>query len=90
MSRIHSHDCRLRLAAEGKTEPCRRQRCAFWEAGGAVLEAGCLIDRLGVDVRQRDVAAYLLETREQLERARDLSEAEAAHAAFARRIYLEW
>jgi hypothetical protein len=35
------------------------------------------------------LAAYLLETRERLEQARDLSEAEAAHRHFSSRIGLE-
>jgi hypothetical protein len=45
-----------------------------------------LIERLGVDVRRPDLAAYLLETRRRLEQARDLAEAERAHLEFSRRI----
>jgi hypothetical protein len=75
--------------AQGVIEPCTGERCAFWEPGGAVAPGGCLIERLGVDVRRSDLAAYLLETRERLEQARDLSEAEAAHREFSRRIGLE-
>jgi len=45
-----------------------------------------LIEGLSVDVRRQDLAAYLLETRERLERARDQSEAERAHREFSRRI----
>jgi len=45
-----------------------------------------LIERLGVDVRQPDLAAYLLETRSRLEQARDLAEAEEAHREFSRRL----
>jgi hypothetical protein len=48
-----------------------------------------LIERLGVEVRRSDLAAYLLETRRRLEEARDLSEAEAAHREFSRRVGLE-
>jgi hypothetical protein len=86
MSQIEPRDCTLRLAAEGKSETCPHERCAFWEPGGAVVEGGCVIDHLGFDVRRTDVARYLLETRERLDQARDLSEAEAAHRAFSRRI----
>jgi hypothetical protein len=86
MSQIESESCQLRLAADGATEPCSRERCAFWEPGGAVLEGGCLMERLCVDVHRSDLAAYLLETRERLERARDLAEAERAHLEFSRRI----
>lgn len=81
-------NCTLHLA-QGATEPCTGERCAFWEPGGAVASGGCLIERLGVEVRRSDLAAYLLETRACLEQARDLSEAEAAHRDFSRRIGLE-
>jgi hypothetical protein len=87
MSQIGSN-CTLHLA-QGVVKPCTGERCAFWEPGGAVAPGGCLIDRLGADVRRSDLTAYLLETREHLEQARDLSEAEAAHRTFSRRIGLE-
>lgn len=45
----------------------------------------CVIDRLGIDFRRADLAAYLLEARDRLERARDLTEAEAARTEFSRR-----
>ena len=89
MSQVEPEKCTLRFLAEGKTEPCARDRCSFWEPGGAVVQGSCLIERLGVDVRRADLAAYLLETRERLEQARDLAEAERAHLEFSRRIGLE-
>jgi hypothetical protein len=61
----------------------------FWEAGGAVVEGRCLIERLGVDVRRRDLATYLLDTRTRLQQARDLVVAEAAHRDSSRRIGTE-
>ena len=67
MGRIESQDCELRLAAQGIAERCPRERCGFWEPGGAVIEGGCLIERLGVDLRRNDLAGYLLETRERVE-----------------------
>jgi|SRR5207244_89827 len=87
VSQIGSN-CTLHLA-QGAIEPCSGDRCAFWEPGGAVASDGCLIERLGLELRRSDLAAYLIETRERLERARDLSEAEAAHRDFSRRIGLE-
>jgi hypothetical protein len=81
-------NCTLHFA-QGGIEPCTGERCAFWEPGGAVAAGGCLIERLGVDVRRSDLAAYLLETRERLEQIRDLSEVEAAHREFSRRIGYE-
>ena len=89
MNQIEAQTCTLRLAADGQAEPCPRERCAFWEPGGAVLEGGCVIDRLGGDVRGPAVAAYLLELRHSVERARDSSQAEAAHVELSRRIGLE-
>jgi hypothetical protein len=87
MSQIGSN-CTLHLA-QGSTEPCTGERCAFWEPGGAVAVGGCLIERLGVEVRRSDLAAYLLETRVRLEQARDRCEAETAHREFSRRIGYE-
>ena len=86
MSESQSTPCMIRLAAEGEFEICPKERCAFWESGGAVLTGNCLIERLGVDVRDKDLAAYLLESRERLEHARDQAEAEEAHRQFARRL----
>ena len=81
--------CRLRHAAEGVTEPCPGADCPFWELGGAVLAGDCLIERLGVDLSERGLAAYLLETRVCLEEARSRAEVEQAHSEFSRRIGLE-
>ncbi len=86
MNQIEPKSCKLRLAAEGRDELCPRERCAFWEPGGAVVEGSCLIERLGVDLGTRDLAKYLLETRGRLEQARDMAAAEAAHREFARRL----
>lgn len=88
MSQIEPKRCTLRLAT-GVVEFCPQQRCAFWEEGGAVVEGGCVIERLGPDVRKPEVADYLADVRERLDRARDRSEAEAAHREFAHRIGLE-
>jgi hypothetical protein len=86
MSEFEPKHCTLRLAARGEIEVCPEELCAFWEPGGAVLGGDCLIERLGIDVRDRELAAYLLETRERLERARDLAKAELAHREFAHRL----
>jgi hypothetical protein len=62
--------CKLRLAAECTVEVCPREACPFWEPGGAVMPGGCIIDRVGTDIRRPDVAAYLLDVRERVEAAR--------------------
>jgi hypothetical protein len=86
VSQTESKLCTLRLVAENRAEECPRERCAFWESGGAVLEGNCLIGRLGVDLTSPDLAGYLLEARERLEQARDLAEAEQQHREFAPRL----
>ena len=86
MSQIEPKTCTLRLVGQGTTEACPHDRCAFWEPGGAVVEGNCLIERLGVDIGTPGLASYLLETRERVEQARDLAEAEAAHREFSRRL----
>jgi hypothetical protein len=78
--------CSLRLAAHGEIEVCPEDRCVFWESGGAVLKGNCLVERLWIDVRDPELATYLLEVRERIEQARDSSEAEAAHREFAHRL----
>ena len=72
--------CTLSVAV-GSEEECPHGWCAFWERGGAVVEPGCAIERLGIDRRDPELARYLLDLRRELESARD---AEAARAALDR------
>lgn len=67
----------------GDGEECPRAWCAFWEHGGAVVEAGCAIERLGIDISDPQLARYLLDLRRELESARDAEAAEAALAQLA-------
>ncbi len=79
--------CRLR-AAIGNDEECPRGWCAFWERKGsgqrldpfrvAVLEPGCLLERLDIDFENRELAYYLNELRRALDAA--ASEEAAARA----------
>jgi hypothetical protein len=78
--------CRLRAVARGESVPCPGDRCVFWEPGGAVVESGCGIERLGIDLSQPGLADYLLGIRERLEQGGDVEDAEAAHREFARRL----
>jgi hypothetical protein len=80
--------CSLQNAI-GVLEPCTCDRCPFWEPGGAVVEGGCLTERIGVDVRDVELAKYLLGVRHHLEDVRDKSAAEAAQLELSRRIGLE-
>ena len=62
--------CALHLAT-GTREECPRSACAFWEEGGAVVESGCVFDRVRFEFDARpDVARYLLKLRHDLESAR--------------------
>ena len=62
--------CALQDAA-GRVEACPGEGCPFWEEGGAVLEGGCAIERLSLDLARRpELAQYLLEIRLGLDRAR--------------------
>jgi hypothetical protein len=86
MNEVEPRACSLRLAARGELERCPEERCAFWEAGGAVMQGSCLIERLGIEISRPGLAAYLCETRERIESIRDRAEAEAAHRDFSRRL----
>ena len=63
--------CKLDHAL-GETRACPRETCGLWEDGGRVLEAGCAITRLGLDLSGRqDLAEWLIGLRRKLELARD-------------------
>jgi hypothetical protein len=74
--------CRIKLALD-ELELCPEGACPFWEAGGAVLEAGCGLERLQLDLGRPDLAGYLVELRGALETARNASERNEARRAFA-------
>ena len=62
--------CALQDAA-GRVEVCPGEGCPFWEEGGAVLEGGCAIERLSLDLARRpELAQYLLRIRLEFDRAR--------------------
>jgi hypothetical protein len=69
-------------AAIGNVEECPHGWCPFWEAGGAVVEPGCAIQRMGIDLRNVDLTYHLLDLRRALEQVRSVEEAEAARPAF--------
>jgi hypothetical protein len=71
MNGTPSENCTLRAAAGRGEESCPRETCAFWEPGGAVVDGGCGVERLALDVRRADVASFLLDLRERLELIRD-------------------
>jgi hypothetical protein len=64
--------------ALGSVEECPRAWCAFWDQGGAIIEPHCSIERLGLDLSNLDLAAYILELRQALDTARSEEEAETA------------
>jgi hypothetical protein len=69
--------CSLSVVA-GDDEVCPRGWCAFWEHGGAVVEGGCAIERMGIPIDDPQLARYLLDLRHELERKRDEEAAKEA------------
>ena len=74
--------CRIKLAVD-EVEACPQGACPFWEHGGAVVESGCGLERLQLELDRPDLAEYLVGLRHLLETARDGREREAARQAFA-------
>jgi hypothetical protein len=73
--------CALHLAL-GERERCPGAACAFWEDGGAVVDAGCAFDRVKLEFHARpDVARWMLGIRHSLESARSAEEKERARSA---------
>ncbi|HYK06458.1 MAG TPA: hypothetical protein VEW11_01700 [Gaiellaceae bacterium] len=87
-SRVTPKQCSLREAV-GERELCPGEACIFWEAGGAVVEPGCAIERLGVPVKeQRDLALHLLELRIRADEVRTDAERRDAHRRFSKLLNL--
>jgi hypothetical protein len=77
---MHRRVCGLEKAL-GRTRACTTASCPLYEAGGAVLPAGCRLERLGVPLTGRpELADALLEIRRMLERASTYEEREEAYA----------
>lgn len=84
-TRRGANTCRLGEAVN-RAFACE-EACAFWETGGAVAPAGCLLDRVPVDlVGEPEAARVLLEVKELLEHPGSVNrrEAHARLAAFIR------
>ena len=79
---MNEHLCRIKLAL-GEVEACPGGACPFWESGGALLDAGCSLERRGLDLDRPDLAAYLVALRRDLEAARDAAERAQARRVFA-------
>ena len=87
-SRVAPKQCSLREAV-GEREACPGAACAFWEPGGAVVEPGCAIERLGIPVaRQPDLARHLLDLRLGLEELQTEAERRDAHRRFSELLNL--
>ncbi len=87
-SRVSPKLCSLRLAAGGR-ELCPGATCAFWEEGGAILQPGCAIERLGIPLAQQPaLARHLLELRLAIDEARTDAERATAHRRFAELLNL--
>lgn len=66
-----NHWCMSRFCALSQAivndEECSRACCAFWEHGGASVEPGCAVERLGFDLENIDLVHYLLDLRRALD-----------------------
>jgi hypothetical protein len=74
--------CQVKLTL-GEVEACPQGACPFWEPGGAVLESGCGLERLHLELDRSELATYFDELRRAMEEARDDAERQAARQAFA-------
>ncbi len=87
-SRVTPKRCSLRETI-GERELCPGSSCLFWEDGGAVVEPGCAIERLGVPVKERrDLALHLLELRIRADELRTAAERRVAHRRFSELLNL--
>ena len=48
--------CALHLAT-GTRDECPAEACAFWEDGGAVVESGCIFERVRLELEEVDRVA---------------------------------
>jgi hypothetical protein len=74
--------CRLHLTL-GRAAACPQETCPFWEEGGAAVEPGCAVERLGLDAGRPDIARFLLDLRAQLDAAREREDEAEARRVFA-------
>ena len=74
-------------AALGRSKSCPGPRCPFWEEGGAVVPAGCALQRLALDLERRpQLAGALLGVLDKLERSPSREDKEEAYALFHRLV----
>ena len=62
----------------GHFAACRRDRCAFWEEGGAIIRPGCALSRIPLDLERAGLADLLLGLRCRIEQSRSTEDARAA------------
>ena len=72
--------CSLK-AVVGETEACPKERCPFWEPGGAALGGRCAVEELGLSA-EVPIATWLLEIREKLAAASSDQEERALRGVF--------
>lgn len=87
-SRVTPKLCSLR-AEVGERELCPGPECPFWEDGGAIVEPGCAIERLGIPLARRpSLARPLLDLRLSIEAVRTNAERADAHRRFSELLNL--
>jgi hypothetical protein len=71
----------------GFVEVCWGPNCPFWEEGGALISAGCVVERLGLQVTANPrVARGLLHVRRKLDRATNAEDEAEALSLFYRLV----
>lgn len=76
--------CSLQSAV-GHVQPCPGSHCPFWDEGGAVLEGGCMLERmLPPEDWTPELAARWLALRRSIDRARDAGRLDEVRALFQR------
>lgn len=79
--------CALEQAL-GHFAACPRDRCAFWEEGGAIIRPGCALSRTPLDLERAGIADLLLGLRRRIEQTRSTEDARAARRELVRVIAL--
>jgi len=78
--------CQLQYRA-GRIEPCPGADCPFWEEGGAALPAGCIFERLDLDLDERPGLVHaLLQVRRGLDQAVTREDEEETRSLFYRLV----
>jgi hypothetical protein len=73
--------------AAGRVEACPGPSCPFWEEGGALIPAGCMVERLGLQLEANPRLAHgLVQVRRKLDQATSRKDEAEARSLFYRLV----